>query len=38
MSFRDLDPETKHLMTEPNPPDGVFIASGYATASIDFGV
>lgn len=35
---REFDPETKHWITEPNPPDGKVTAPGYATADIDFGV
>jgi hypothetical protein len=35
---RVLDPETKQWTAEPNPPNGVVTAPGYATAHIDFGV
>lgn len=35
---REYDPESRHWITEPNPPNGVVTAPGYAPASIDFGV
>ncbi len=35
---RVFDPETKHWIPEPDPPDGEVTAPGYTSAHIDFGV